>query len=1048
MYGVILAGGSGTRLWPLSRELYPKYLLQVGSPQKGSLFEQTVSRLNTLIPEENIIVITHENQKSDLQTVLTRKNLSQVTVLGEPEAKNTAAAIALAAWYLRSKDPDSIMTVLPSDHFVEPEEKFKELLEKSRDSAENYGLVTFGIRPDSPETGYGYIYCGEKLNNWTNKVDKFIEKPDLETARKFIQDNRYLWNSGMFTFKIPALIEEFHRHLPQMAETMDKADFNNFSNIGEVYHQLESISIDYGIMEKATGVAVIPADIKWSDVGSWESYYQMCPHDQDNNYLQGNVVDIGSSNSLIISTSRLIGTVGLENLAIVETADALLICPREKAQEVKKITEKLKEKEAEEASTHRTVYRPWGSFTNLTEGKNYKVKVIEVLPGQRLSLQRHKYRAENWTVARGKACITLDDNIYNLEAGQNIQIPVGSFHRLENKGEDIVQVIEVQNGTYLGEDDIERISDDYDRVDAKKNENDKTDDNSETEDYLQKYYQWLNHPHLDEETKEELRAIAEDEEEIKKRFSGELEFGTGGLRGIIAAGTNRMNRFVVQRATQGLANYLSDTFSTELHKGVVIAYDSRRYSREFAESTALVLAANGITAYLFENMHPTPVLSFAIRKLGCLAGVVITASHNPPQYNGYKVYTRDGGQAVPEVTDKLTDYINNVEIINDVKFINKEEAIKKELLQNIGEEIDRDYLDNVKSLCDYKGKKDLKVVYTPLHGTGSPLIPRLLKELEYENVFLVNEQSEPDSEFPTVKTPNPEEREALSMAIEHAQRKNAHIALATDPDGDRVGCAVQDINGNYILLNGNQIGALLVNYLLSKLQANGNLSSNGVVIKTIVTGNMGKAIAESYGVETQETLTGFKFIGEKIEEFQKENKKQFLFGYEESFGYLAGTFVRDKDALIATALIVEMAAYYHEQNLTLLDVLEDLYQNFGYYNEELESIELTESSSAEKIIENLATQNIKQIGGIEIAEKRNYISGIAVNPHTLEERKMDFPQTSAIFFELKDNSWFCVRPSGTEPKFKIYYSTIGQTHKEAQEKMESLKKEVQGLLQT
>lgn len=1043
MYSIILAGGSGTRLWPLSREQFPKYHLSVIPGNSSSLFEQTVARVNKVIPDKNIIVITHESQISDLKNVLLRNNKNEVSLIGEPEARNTAPAVGLAAWYIHKKDPEGVMAVLPSDHFLEPDEKFAELLKQAEQSARNYGLVTFGIRPDSPETGYGYICCGDQLDTHTYRVEKFVEKPDLDKAKRFLQDGRYLWNSGMFAFSVSALVSEFRQHLPGIAAALDQIDLDSFSNLADIYKNMDSISIDYGIMEKSAQVAVIPTDIKWNDVGSWNSYYEMSPLDHNNNSLQGRVIDVDSRNSLVISPSRITGTIGLDNMIVVDTDDALLICNREKTQDVKKVVEKLKEENAEEAVVHRTVYRPWGSFTVLKEADTFKVKTITVDPGQRLSLQRHKFRSENWVVVNGTACITLDEEVHNLAPGQSIFIPAGSLHRLENKGGETVKIVEVQTGSYLGEDDIERISDDYDRTDSKNKIDNKHEDEKEC---YRLFKQWLNYPLLDEETKKELLSIAEDNTEIECRFSGELEFGTGGFRGTLGAGTNRINRYIVGRATQGLANYINSTYSNEPEKKAVIAYDSRRFSRELAEKTALVFSANNIKAYIFESLRPTPELSFAIRELGCLAGVVITASHNPPRYNGYKVYNRHGGQAVPSETEEITNQISKVDLFEDVKHISKEEAIDKGLFVSIGENIDRVYLEKVKSLCHYQGKKDLKVVYSPLHGTGYPLIPRVLEELGYSNVFLVDEQTDPDPEFSTVKSPNPEDKEAFTLALKLAEEKNADLVLATDPDGDRVGCAVQESDGNYTLLNGNQVGALLVNYLLQIMKEKGKLPSRGVVVKTIVTGNLGKVIAEDHGIETAETLTGFKFIGEKIKEYEEAKDKQFIFGYEESFGYLAGTFVRDKDAVISSALIVEMAAYFREKGYSLPEVLESLYEKYGYYIEELESMELSEPSVAEEIIKKLAEINIKDIAGIRVNEKRNYISGKAVNPHTMEERTLDLPQTKAIMFMLEDESWFCVRPSGTEPKFKVYYSVTGKSGQEAQEKMNSLKEGTQALL--
>lgn len=522
MYAVILAGGSGTRLWPLSRELYPKYHLQVASDETGSLFEQTVTRVNTLVPEENIIIVTHENQKNDLVTILNRNHKQGVTVIGEPQARNTAPAVGLVAWFLHAKDPQSVMAVLPSDHYVEPNEQFVDLLKKAGRSAAKYGLVTFGIRPHAPETGYGYICCGDALDSYTYLVDKFVEKPDLDTARSFVQDKRFLWNSGMFVFHVSSLVDEFRRHLPEIAKLLDQLDLDNFSNLPEIYEQMTSISIDYGIMEKSDRVAVIPADIRWSDVGSWESFYQMSSHDHNKNALQGRIYDVDTSGSLIISSSRVIGTIGLKNMIVVDTPDALLICDRNKTQEVRTVVEKLKEEGAEEASVHQTVFRPWGSYTVLTEAERFKVKTIIVNPGHRLSLQRHRYRSENWVVVNGTARVTLDEGVHDLSPGENIFIPAGSLHRLENTTTEMVQIVEVQNGSYLGEDDIERISDDYDRAgnpDTKK-------DSSADSHFKLTYDKWLDHPRLDEQTKQELLSIGDNPEEIENRFASELEFGT------------------------------------------------------------------------------------------------------------------------------------------------------------------------------------------------------------------------------------------------------------------------------------------------------------------------------------------------------------------------------------------------------------------------------------------------------------------------------------------------------------------------------------------
>lgn len=561
------------------------------------------------------------------------------------------------------------------------------------------------------------------------------------------------------------------------------------------------------------------------------------------------------------------------------------------------------------------------------------------------------------------------------------------------------------------------------------------------------YQQWLENKDLDEKTRAELASIQANPVEIRDRFDGELEFGTGGLRGIIGAGTRRMNRYVIGRATQGLANYLLEKYSHVEEKKAAITYDSRHYSREFAEETALVLAANGIKALLFREMRPTPQLSFAIRELGCLAGVVITASHNPPQYNGYKVYGEDGGQAVPSLAEEITAAIKKVDYFKGIKLISKEEALKKGLLEYIGEEMDEVYLNKIKSLAFMPGDSNLKIVYSPLHGTGAFLIPRLLEELGYTKVFVVEKQAQPDPDFPTVKVPNPEEKESFELAFKLAQAKKADLVLATDPDADRVGCAVKDEKGRYIPLNGNQVGALLVDYLLKRLKEKGELPPNGAIVKTIVTGDLGKKIAASYGVQTVETLTGFKYIAEQIKRFEEKGERHFLFGYEESYGYLAGTFVRDKDAVIASALITEMASYYRQGGKDLLQVLEELSRSYGYHLEELESFELKDLSLAAKILSSFRNEPLEKLNGFQVVVKRDYSQQKAWDLKRGKTYDLSLPRSDVLFFELEGDAWFCIRPSGTEPKIKIYFSVTAGSKKEGEKKMRSLKNSVMARIQ-
>ncbi|PAB58261.1 phospho-sugar mutase [Anaeromicrobium sediminis] len=560
--------------------------------------------------------------------------------------------------------------------------------------------------------------------------------------------------------------------------------------------------------------------------------------------------------------------------------------------------------------------------------------------------------------------------------------------------------------------------------------------------YLDTYNEWLNSTYIDKETKNELKNITEDKE-IEDRFYKDLEFGTGGLRGIIGAGTNRMNKYTVRCATQGLANYL---LKTKDNNKVAIAYDSRHMSPEFAYEAACVLAANNIKAYVFESLRTTPELSFAVKHLNCDGGIVLTASHNPKEYNGYKVYGSDGCQLVPYEAKIVIDEVNKVDDYEKVNYIGEQEAKDKGLLEVIGSEIDKVYIDKVKELSLRENvDKDIKIVYTPLHGTGNMAVRRVLDELGYENVYVVKEQELPDPNFSTVVSPNPEERAAFELAIKLGEEVDADLLLGTDPDCDRVGAVVKDNTGQYKILNGNQTGALLIDYILTSLKENDKLPSNGVLIKTIVTSKMGEKIGEAFGIDTIDTLTGFKFIGEKIGEFEKNNTKDFLFGYEESYGYLAGTFVRDKDAVIASMLICEMAAYYKAKGMNLYDALNSLYEKYGYYKEDLVSITMAGKEGMEKIssiIEEFRSNPPKVIDNKNVKIFADYKTSKKINLLDGSESKILLPESNVLHFTLEDDSWFCVRPSGTEPKIKIYFSVCGKNQEEADEKSEGIKNEV------
>ena len=568
-------------------------------------------------------------------------------------------------------------------------------------------------------------------------------------------------------------------------------------------------------------------------------------------------------------------------------------------------------------------------------------------------------------------------------------------------------------------------------------------------DYREIYEQWLANPYFDEATKEELKGISEDENEIKERFYMDLEFGTAGLRGIIGAGTNRRNIYVVRRATQGLANYIAKV--DKKAQGVAIAYDSRHMSPEFAEEAALCLAANGIKAYIFESLRPTPELSFAVRHLGCVAGINVTASHNPPEYNGYKVYWEDGAQITPPHDSGIMGEVKSISDWNTVKTMDKAEAEKAGLFQVIGKEVDDAYMAELKKQVIHmdaieKEGKNLKIVYTPLHGTGNIPARRILKELGFENVYVVKEQELPDGDFPTVSYPNPEAAEAFELGLKLAKEVDADLVLATDPDADRLGVRVKDKNGEYHDLTGNMSGCLLANYELSQRKAvNGSLPEDGALIKTIVTTNLADAIAKGYGVNLIEVLTGFKFIGQQILGFENSGKGSYLFGFEESYGCLIGTYARDKDAIVATMALCEAAAYYKTQGKTLWDAMIEMYEQFGYYKDAIQSVTMKGIEGLQKIQEimNSLRQNPPaEFAGHKVTAVRDYKADTITDVATGAVKPTGLPNSNVLYYELTDDAWVCVRPSGTEPKVKFYYGVKGTSLADADEKSDIMGKAV------
>jgi len=573
--------------------------------------------------------------------------------------------------------------------------------------------------------------------------------------------------------------------------------------------------------------------------------------------------------------------------------------------------------------------------------------------------------------------------------------------------------------------------------------------------YMAEYHRWLESEAVDDGTKAELDALVGNDEEIKERFYRNLEFGTGGLRGIIGAGTNRMNIYTVRQATQGLASFVLNLGQAAMDKGVAIAYDSRNFSDVFAKEVAAVLAANGVKAYLSDELRPVPVLSFMVRHFGCTAGVIITASHNPAKYNGYKVYGDDGGQVPPESASKVLEFIEACDIFTGVKTANFDTALQSGLIELVSKEIDELYIAQVMKQAvnpeavQVSGK-DMKIIYTPLHGSGNKPVRRALDLAGFKNVLIVKKQEKPDGNLPTVKSPNPEEISAFELAIKMAKKEDVELIIGTDPDCDRVGVVVRGVGGEYIALSGNMVGVLLTEYILAGKKAMGTLPKSGVVIKTIVTSYMADDICAAYGVEVMNVLTGFKFIGEKIKEFEcNGNTKEYIFGFEESYGYLAGTYARDKDAVVASMLIAEMAAWYKMRNMTLYDGLMAMYEKYGYYLEKLISVTMEGLDGVSKITGIMSTlrgSSPSEMGGKKVLAKNDYLSGIRTNLESGATSAIDLPKADVLIYELEGSAWLAIRPSGTEPKIKLYVGVKGTSKEEAEQLANEMAEAGKGIL--
>lgn len=571
-------------------------------------------------------------------------------------------------------------------------------------------------------------------------------------------------------------------------------------------------------------------------------------------------------------------------------------------------------------------------------------------------------------------------------------------------------------------------------------------------DWKQKAEKWLVFSGLDSEIKAELESIKQNEQQLEERFYKDLEFGTGGMRGEIGAGTNRMNLYTVRKASAGLAAYIEENGEEAKRRGVVIAYDSRHKSPQFAMEAAKTLATRGIQTYVFEELRPTPELSFAVRHLHAIAGIVITASHNPPEYNGYKVYGDDGGQLPPAGADRVIAKVNEIENELSIEVLAELELKEKGLIKMVGPEVDRAYLEKLMTISENPSladETDVKVVFTPLHGTANTPVRNILTAMKYQNVVVVKEQEKPDPEFSTVKSPNPEEHAAFELAIREGKKIDADLLIATDPDADRLGVAVKNPEGEYVVLTGNQTGSLLLHYILKQKKAKGTLPANGVVLKTIVTSELGRAIASSFGAETIDVLTGFKFIAEKIKSYEESGEYKFLFGYEESYGYLIGDFARDKDAVQAAMLAVEVCAYYKKKGMSLYEALISVFKEFGYYQEGLRSLTLKGKEGAELIQKTLGvfrSKPLKHLGNLKVTAVEDYLTRVRVTEDNKEE-KIGLPPSNVLKYHLEDGSWLCLRPSGTEPKIKFYFGVKDSSLSASKQKLQMIEQDFMKLVE-
>lgn len=974
---ILLSGGSGTRLWPLSNDVRSKQFIKIFKEEDGkyqSMVERIYSQIKAVDKDANIVIATSKTQISAVKNQLG----DNVGISLEPCRRDTFPAILLASMYLhdvKKVNKDESVIVCPVDPYVD--DSYFEAMKKLDGLVQsgNSNLTLMGIEPTYPSSKYGYII--PKTKHIVTEVLTFKEKPTEEVAAEYIKQGA-LWNAGVFAYKLDYLINRGH-------ELIDFADYDDLFN---KYESLNKISFDYAVVEKEKSIQVMRYAGEWKDLGTWNTLTEA----MSENFIGKGMMDETCENTHVLNELNIpILALGMKDVVVAASPDGILVSDKIRSAAMKPYVEKIKE------NVH-YAEKSWGTYEVLDEEEGSQTIKVMMKKGSSMSYHCHEHRREVWNIISGSGYVILDNEKKSVKTGDVINIEQDVKHTIHANSS--MTVIEVQIGENISVKDKKKF--DLEKGTAFYNVD-------------ELYSLWCEKAIEDVDVVNELKEMKDDHDRIEDAFYKDLTFGTGGLRGIIGAGTNMLNIYTVAKATQGIAEYAKANYEDPK---VVVGYDSRIKSNLFANVTCEVLAANGIKSEIYSELRPVPMVSYGVRHENASLGIMITASHNPAKYNGYKVYGHDGCQITTEAAKEIYEYIDAVDIFEDVKRVNFDDGIRDSLISYVPDSVYDDYVELTKkeSLIDGSVDKNVKIIYTPLNGTGLKPVIRVLKESGYSNITVVKEQGEPDGHFPTCPYPNPEVKEAMNLGIEYCKKYDADLLLATDPDCDRVGIAVKDDNGDYQLLTANQTGILLLDYICSRRKEFGTLPEDGEFVKTIVTTDLGEKIASYYGIKTVNTLTGFKFIGEEIGRLEEQGKKDsFVFGFEESYGYLTGTYVRDKDGVNASLIICDMLAYYESKGISLFDKLQGLYKQFGYCLNIQRSYNFEGSTGMLEMREimNKFRQLKDSFGDNKILSIKDYSEGID-----------GLPRSNVLKFFFEKSCSVVVRPSGTEPKLKVYFTII------------------------